>query len=121
MPPPLNVARYSAPSPQDKAGKRKPCENPLSPQRGEGGARRSPLGRRRVRGENGRKCSLRQRLMRPLRSIRPLRLHAPRRLFSVRVPMAGLVAQLVEQCPFKALVQGSSPCQPTTVKANKSQ
>ena len=27
---------------------------------------------------------------------------------------AGLVAQLVEQCPFKALVQGSSPCQPTT-------
>lgn len=26
----------------------------------------------------------------------------------------GLVAQLVEQCPFKALVQGSSPCQPTT-------
>ena len=25
----------------------------------------------------------------------------------------GLVAQLVEQCPFKALVQGSSPCQPT--------
>jgi hypothetical protein len=25
-----------------------------------------------------------------------------------------LVAQLVEQCPFKALVQGSSPCQPTT-------
>ena len=31
----------------------------------------------------------------------------PPRLFS------GLVAQLVEQCPFKALVQGSSPCQPT--------
>ena len=28
----------------------------------------------------------------------------------------GLVAQLVEQCPFKALVQGSSPCQPTTFK-----
>src|SRR5437870_3901786 len=26
----------------------------------------------------------------------------------------GLVAQLVEQCPFKALVQGSSPCQPTS-------
>ena len=25
-----------------------------------------------------------------------------------------MVAQLVEQCPFKALVQGSSPCQPTT-------
>ena len=25
----------------------------------------------------------------------------------------GLVAQSVEQCPFKALVQGSSPCQPT--------
>ena len=24
-----------------------------------------------------------------------------------------MVAQLVEQCPFKALVQGSSPCQPT--------
>src|SRR5258706_14154055 len=33
----------------------------------------------------------------------------PPRLFS------GLVAQLVEQCPFKALVQGSSPCQPTTL------
>ena len=31
----------------------------------------------------------------------------------------GLVAQLVEQCPFKALVQGSSPCQPTTSNANK--
>ena len=29
-------------------------------------------------------------------------------------PLGGLVAQLVEQCPFKALVQGSSPCQPTT-------
>ncbi|MDB6065801.1 MAG: hypothetical protein JWR26_2009 [Pedosphaera sp.] len=29
--------------------------------------------------------------------------------------ISGLVAQLVEQCPFKALVQGSSPCQPTTV------
>src|SRR5690349_12525860 len=28
--------------------------------------------------------------------------------------ICGLVAQLVEQCPFKALVQGSSPCQPTT-------
>src|SRR5258707_12017119 len=28
-------------------------------------------------------------------------------------PWKGLVAQLVEQCPFKALVQGSSPCQPT--------
>ena len=28
--------------------------------------------------------------------------------------LRGLVAQLVEQCPFKALVQGSSPCQPTT-------
>lgn len=28
-------------------------------------------------------------------------------------PFSGLVAQLVEQCPFKALVQGSSPCQPT--------
>jgi hypothetical protein len=25
----------------------------------------------------------------------------------------GLVAQLVEQCPFKALVRGSSPRQPT--------
>ena len=28
----------------------------------------------------------------------------------------GLVAQLVEQCPFKALVQGSSPCQPTSLR-----
>ena len=27
---------------------------------------------------------------------------------------SGLVAQLVEQCPFKALVRGSSPRQPTT-------
>src|ERR1035437_2934142 len=30
--------------------------------------------------------------------------------------LCGLVGQLVEQCPFKALVQGSSPCQPTTFK-----
>ena len=29
----------------------------------------------------------------------------------------GLVAQLVEQCPFKALVQGSSPCQPTSLRS----
>ena len=28
-------------------------------------------------------------------------------------PLGGLVAQLVEQCPFKALVVGSSPTQPT--------
>ena len=28
-------------------------------------------------------------------------------------PFCGLVAQLVEQCPFKALVRGSSPRQPT--------
>jgi hypothetical protein len=28
-------------------------------------------------------------------------------------PHRGLVAQLVEQCPFKALVRGSSPRQPT--------
>ena len=27
--------------------------------------------------------------------------------------LRGLVAQLVEQCPFKALVRGSSPRQPT--------
>jgi hypothetical protein len=27
-----------------------------------------------------------------------------------------LVAQLVEQCPFKALVEGSSPSQPTISK-----
>ena len=31
--------------------------------------------------------------------------------------MVGLVAQLVEQCPFKALVRGSSPRQPTTFAA----
>jgi hypothetical protein len=31
-------------------------------------------------------------------------------------PCWGLVAQLVEQCPFKALVPGSSPGQPTTRK-----
>jgi hypothetical protein len=37
-------------------------------------------------------------------------------LISVRLHFAaGLVAQLVEQCPFKALVQGSSPCQPTSL------
>ena len=29
--------------------------------------------------------------------------------------LVGLVAQLVEQCPFKALVRGSSPRQPTTI------
>ena len=28
--------------------------------------------------------------------------------------LRGLVAQSVEQRPFKPLVQGSSPCQPTT-------
>ncbi len=33
----------------------------------------------------------------------------------------GLVAQLVEQCPFKALVVGSSPTQPTTSRTNKMQ
>ena len=42
------------------------------------------------------------RLMRPGRCFGPLPAGA-----------RGLVAQLVEQCPFKALVQGSSPCQPT--------
>ena len=31
-------------------------------------------------------------------------------------PLCGLVAQSVEQCPFKALVRGSSPRQPTTFK-----
>ena len=40
--------------------------------------------------------------------------HAPQLVFR---PAVGLVAQLVEQCPFKALVQGSSPCQPTTSNA----
>lgn len=29
------------------------------------------------------------------------------------IELEGLVAQLVEQCPFKALVRGSSPRQPT--------
>ena len=33
--------------------------------------------------------------------------------------VVGLVAQLVEQCPFKALVAGSSPAQPTTSKPLK--
>ena len=36
---------------------------------------------------------------------------------SSKVPV-GLVAQLVEQCPFKALVRGSSPRQPTTLKTS---
>ena len=31
----------------------------------------------------------------------------------------GLVAQLVEQCPFKALVRGSSPRQPTIFRYQK--
>ena len=31
------------------------------------------------------------------------------------IPFGGLVAQLVEQCPFKALVPGSSPGQPTSL------
>ena len=30
----------------------------------------------------------------------------------------GLVAQLVEQCPFKALVVGSSPTQPTSLRSS---
>src|SRR6266699_6170754 len=42
-------------------------------------------------------------------------LRPPRGLLIVRLPSIGLVAQLVEQCPFKALVQGSSPCQPTNL------
>ena len=33
---------------------------------------------------------------------------------SLRPVFGGLVAQLVEQCPFKALVRGSSPRQPTS-------
>ena len=33
--------------------------------------------------------------------------------------LSGLVAQLVEQCPFKALVEGSSPSQPTIRNLNK--
>ena len=33
--------------------------------------------------------------------------------FFKMVRFGGLVAQLVEQCPFKALVRGSSPRQPT--------
>src|ERR1035437_6193871 len=32
--------------------------------------------------------------------------------------LAGLVAQLVEHCPFKALVRGSSPRQPTSLRLN---
>src|ERR1035437_9474668 len=32
--------------------------------------------------------------------------------------LAGLVAQLVEHCPFKALVRGSSPRQPTSLRSN---
>src|ERR1039457_7050618 len=35
--------------------------------------------------------------------------------------LGGLVAQLVEQCPFKALVQGSSPCQPTSLRPQRSE
>lgn len=31
----------------------------------------------------------------------------------------GLVAQLVEQCPFKALVPGSSPGQPTSLRSER--
>src|SRR5260370_41669556 len=42
-------------------------------------------------------------------------LRPSRGLLFVRLPSIGLVAQLVEQCPFKALVQGSSPCQPTNL------
>lgn len=34
---------------------------------------------------------------------------------AVRAGICGLVAQLVEQCPFKALVRGSSPRQPTII------
>ena len=35
------------------------------------------------------------------------------------LPVSGLVAQSVEQRPFKPLVPGSSPGQPTTSKPNK--
>jgi hypothetical protein len=38
---------------------------------------------------------------------------AARRFESFEFGADGLVAQLVEQCPFKALVPGSSPGQPT--------
>lgn len=36
-------------------------------------------------------------------------------LFGSSDTEVGIVAQLVEQRPFKALVQGSSPCGPTTL------
>lgn len=37
------------------------------------------------------------------------------RVYSIFLRPAGLVAQLVEQCPFKALVRGSSPRQSTSL------
>src|ERR1044071_1308328 len=40
---------------------------------------------------------------------------------AARIAAWGLVAQLVEQCPFKALVQGSSPCQPTSLRPQRSE
>ncbi len=36
----------------------------------------------------------------------------------IHAPLVGLVAQLVEQCPFKAFVRGSSPRQPTNFRIN---
>lgn len=36
---------------------------------------------------------------------------------AAKVSANGLVAQLVEQRPFKPLVQGSSPCQPTRLES----
>ena len=48
------------------------------------------------------------------------RLHPIESVVSLRrFCRGGLVAQSVEQCPFKALVQGSSPCQPTTFQRQK--
>ena|GEM_PF-3160755 len=49
------------------------------------------------------------RIQKPFDMVTPL-WHSPALHF------LGLVAQLVEQCPFKALVLGSSPSQPTIFK-----
>ncbi len=49
----------------------------------------------------------------PLAPTCKARYVSPRFIRKDASTLGGLVAQLVEQCPFKALVQGSSPCQPT--------
>ena len=106
----LPAQANGVPAPTQPPARAPPPAKTIAPRR----QNRIPQGPGRARAR-ARRGPARPRLQPSHLKTQKLALHRPRFTATFRGPSRdGLVAQLVEQCPFKALVQGSSPCQPTT-------